>query len=280
LVHSGTLAAKVAVRPAFESSSGFGCWLDCCAAASARRWALKRWWRPDVYDVASSNQFTCSGDCAAQVRKAFGDGLPRPRVLSLQHIPASNCSNRRRRLLKKFDQAHALNVTRSKNDHSPFVTHATFDTNLQAPALFGQIRPWIGAVQPQPHRSIPRGMRRQSPNRASPSHEQSLNRKRETIHVGLSHSRQFWRWYSANPFGFSVSARFVSSDHAQPAPCMGPGGRAALEDASTRHLYLLAAAGALPVPTRPAAWISPSVLPSSLAACKKVVCPNWCERAH
>ena len=167
LVHSVTLTANVAVRPGFESSSGFGCWLDCCAAASARRWALKRWWRPDVYDVASSNQFTCSSDCAAQVRKAFGDGLPRPRVLSLQHIPASNCSNRRRRLLKKFDKAHALNVTRSKNDHSPFVTHATFDTNLQAPALFGQIRPWIGAVQPQPHRSIPRGMRRQSPDRAS-----------------------------------------------------------------------------------------------------------------
>lgn len=129
--------------------------------------ALKRCWRPDVYDVASSNQFNCSGDCAAQVRKAFGDGLPRPGVLSLQHIPSSSCSNRRRRLLKKFDQAHALNVTRSKNDHSPFVTHATFDTNLASNRHFRAIHPWIGAVQPQPHRSIPSGMRRQSPNRAS-----------------------------------------------------------------------------------------------------------------
>jgi hypothetical protein len=201
--------------------------------------ALKRCWRPDVYDVAGSNQFTCSDDCAARVHKAFSDGQPGPRVLSLQHIPALNCTNRRRRLLKKFDRAHALNVTQSKKFIANLATNATFHTNLQATGTLGQNSPRdrSGAAPTAPPHPKRNALLVTQPR--LPSHKATLNRKHETIHVGLSHTRQFWRWYSANPFGFSVSAPFrcwgVSPTTRSPAPLHGRRRRAAIEETSTRH---------------------------------------------
>jgi hypothetical protein len=110
--------------------------------------ALKGCWRPDLYDVASCNQFTCSDDRAVQVGKAFGHRIPGLRVLPLQQIPALDHSKRRRRVLKQFNQAHGLSVKQSKRYSQP-VCHKTqhFFT-----FILGQNRCWIGAARPRPHR--------------------------------------------------------------------------------------------------------------------------------
>jgi len=81
-------------------------WRPLLSGKRARQLALKRCWRPDLYDVASFNQLACSDYRASQGGKAFGDGIPGRKVLSLQQVLALDCSNRRCSVLKQLNQAH------------------------------------------------------------------------------------------------------------------------------------------------------------------------------